>query len=67
MNSDINVIVSTIGVDDHSTCGEIVSMVMRAAMQEDVDAIGIISHASTARWSRNRCNCLSSVAWTTCR
>jgi len=62
----IKVIVSMIGLDGHTTGGEVVSMVLRdagfdvvylgvnqtpamiveAAIQEDVDAIGISSHAS---------------------
>jgi methylmalonyl-CoA mutase C-terminal domain/subunit len=62
----IKVIVSMIGLDGHTTGGEVVSMILRdagievvylgcnqtpemivqAAMQEDVDAIGISSHAS---------------------
>lgn len=66
MNGDIKVIVSMIGLDGHTTGGEVVStilrdagmevvylgvnqtpeMIVRAAMQEDVDAIGISSHAS---------------------
>ena len=66
MGKDIKVIVSMIGLDGHTTGGEVVSMILRdagievvylgvnqtpemivrAAMQEDVDAIGISSHAS---------------------
>lgn len=62
----IKVIVSMIGLDGHTTGGEVVSMILRdagfdvvylgvnqtpemiveAAIQEDVDAIGISSHAS---------------------
>jgi len=62
----IKVIVSMIGLDGHTTGGEVVSMLLRdagfdvvylgvnqtpemiveAAIQEDVDAIGISSHAS---------------------
>lgn len=62
----IKVIVTMIGLDGHSTGGEVVSMILRdagievvylgnnqtpemivhAAIQEDVDAIGISSHAS---------------------
>ena len=62
----IRVIVSMIGLDGHTTGGEVVSMILRdagfdvvylgvnqtpemiveAAIQEDVDAIGISSHAS---------------------
>ena len=62
----IKVIVTMIGLDGHTTGGEVVSMILRdagfdvvylgvnqtpamiveAAMQEDVDAIGISSHAS---------------------
>jgi methylmalonyl-CoA mutase C-terminal domain/subunit len=62
----IKVIVTMIGLDGHTTGGEVVSMVLRdagfdvvylgvnqtpemiveAAIQEDVDAIGISSHAS---------------------
>jgi methylmalonyl-CoA mutase C-terminal domain/subunit len=62
----IKVIVSMIGLDGHTTGGEVVSMILRdagfevvylgvnqtpqmivdAAVQEDVDAIGISSHAS---------------------
>lgn len=66
MSGAIKVIVSMIGLDGHTTGGEIVAMILRdagievvylgvnqtpemivrAAMQEDVDAIGISSHAS---------------------
>ncbi len=66
MSADLKVIVSMIGLDGHTTGGEVVSMILRdagievvylgvnqtpemivrAAMQEDVDAIGISSHAS---------------------
>ena len=66
MSGDIKVIVSMIGLDGHTTGGEVVSMILRdagievvylgvnqtpemivrVAMQEDVDAIGISSHAS---------------------
>lgn len=62
----IKIIVSMIGLDGHTTGGEVVSMLLRdagfdvvylgvnqtpemiveAAIQEDVDAIGISSHAS---------------------
>ena len=62
----LKVIVSMIGLDGHTTGGEVVSMILRdagfevvylgvnqtpemiveAAIQEDVDAIGISSHAS---------------------
>lgn len=62
----IKVIVTMIGLDGHTTGGEVVSMILRdagfdvvylgvnqtpemiveAAIQEDVDAIGISSHAS---------------------
>lgn len=62
----LKVIVSMIGLDGHTTGGEVVSMILRdagfevvylgvnqtpemivdAALQEDVDAIGISSHAS---------------------
>jgi methylmalonyl-CoA mutase C-terminal domain/subunit len=62
----IKVIISMIGLDGHTTGGEIVArvlrdagfeviylgatqtpeMILRAAIQEDVDAIGISSHAS---------------------
>ena len=62
----IKVIVSMIGLDGHTTGGDVVSMILRdagfevvylgvnqtpkmivdAAIQEDVDAIGISSHAS---------------------
>ena len=62
----IKVIVSMIGLDGHTTGGEVVSMILRdagfevvylgvnqtpqmiidAAIQEDVDVIGISSHAS---------------------
>ncbi len=62
----IKVIVSMIGLDGHTTGGEVISMLLRnagfevvylgvnqtpemivdAAIQEDVDAIGISSHAS---------------------
>ncbi len=66
MSTNIKVIVSMIGLDGHTTGGEVVSMILRdagievvylgvnqtpqmivrAAMQEDVDAIGISLHAS---------------------
>lgn len=66
MKGDVKVIVSMIGLDGHTTGGEVVSMILRdagievvylgvnqtpemivrAAMQEDVDAIGISSHAA---------------------
>ena len=66
MDSAMKVIVSMIGLDGHTTGGEVVSMILRdagievvylgvnqtpemivrAALQEDVDAIGISSHAS---------------------
>jgi methylmalonyl-CoA mutase, C-terminal domain len=66
MGNGIKVIVSMIGLDGHTTGGEVVSMILRdagfdvvylgvnqtpemiveAAIQEDVDAIGISSHAS---------------------
>ena len=66
MSGDLKVIVSMIGLDGHTTGGEVVSMILRdagievvylgvnqtpemivrAALQEDVDAIGISSHAS---------------------
>lgn len=62
----LKIIVSMIGLDGHTTGGEVVSMILRdagfevvylgvnqtpemivnAAIQEDVDAIGISSHAS---------------------
>jgi methylmalonyl-CoA mutase C-terminal domain/subunit len=62
----IKIIISMIGLDGHTTGGEVVSMILRdagmevvylgvyqtpemiveAAIQEDVDAIGISSHAS---------------------
>lgn len=66
MSSALKVIVTMIGLDGHTTGGEVVSMILRdagievvylgvnqtpqmilrAAMQEDVDAIGISSHAA---------------------
>lgn len=66
MREQLKVIVSMIGLDGHTTGGEVVSMILRdagievvylgvnqtpemivrAALQEDVDAIGISSHAS---------------------
>jgi len=66
MSSPLKVIVSMIGLDGHTTGGEVVSMILRdagievvylgvnqtpemivrAAAQEDVDAIGISSHAA---------------------
>jgi methylmalonyl-CoA mutase, C-terminal domain len=66
MSASIKVIVSMIGLDGHTTGGEVVSMILRdagievvylgvnqtpemivrAALQEDVDAIGISSHAA---------------------
>ncbi|MCP5265225.1 MAG: cobalamin B12-binding domain-containing protein [Burkholderiaceae bacterium] len=66
MSEPLKVIVSMIGLDGHTTGGEVVSMILRdagievvylgvnqtpemivsAAMQEDVDAIGISSHAA---------------------
>jgi methylmalonyl-CoA mutase C-terminal domain/subunit len=66
MSGELKVIVSMIGLDGHTTGGEVVAMILRdagievvylgvnqtpemivrAAMQEDVDAIGISSHAA---------------------
>lgn len=66
MSSPLKVIVSMIGLDGHTTGGEVVAMILRdagievvylgvnqtpemivrAAVQEDVDAIGISSHAA---------------------
>lgn len=66
MSSAIKVIVSMIGLDGHTTGGEVVTMILRdagfevvylgvnqtpemivrAALHEDVDAIGISSHAA---------------------
>lgn len=66
MHTDPKVIVTMIGLDGHTTGGEVVSMILRdagievvylgvnqtpemivhAAIQEDVDAIGISSHAA---------------------
>jgi methylmalonyl-CoA mutase C-terminal domain/subunit len=66
MSDALKVIVTMIGLDGHTTGGEVVSMILRdagvevvylgvhqtpemilrAAMQEDVDAIGISSHAA---------------------
>lgn len=66
MSNALKVIVTMIGLDGHTTGGEVVSMILRdagievvylgvnqtpemivrAAMQEDVDAIGISSHAA---------------------
>lgn len=66
MSGDLKVIVTMIGLDGHTTGGEVVAMILRdagievvylgvnqtpemivrAAMQEDVDAIGISSHAA---------------------
>jgi methylmalonyl-CoA mutase C-terminal domain/subunit len=66
MSGDIKVIVTMIGLDGHTTGGEVVSMILRdagievvylgvnqtpemivrAAMEEDVDAIGVSSHAA---------------------
>lgn len=65
-SSNLKVIVTMIGLDGHTTGGEVVAMILRdagievvylgvnqtpemivrAAMQEDVDAIGISSHAA---------------------
>ena len=66
MSDSLRVIVSMIGLDGHTTGGEVVSMILRdagievvylgvnqtpemitrAALQEDVDAVGISSHAA---------------------
>jgi methylmalonyl-CoA mutase C-terminal domain/subunit len=66
MSDALKVIVTMIGLDGHTTGGEVVSMILRdagievvylgvnqtpqmilrAAMQEDVDAVGISSHAA---------------------
>lgn len=66
MSDSLKVIVTMIGLDGHTTGGEVVSMILRdagievvylgvnqtpemiarAALQEDVDAIGVSSHAA---------------------